>query len=73
MPLPAASLRLFQSTPPRREVTTTTEDMLIETAISIHTSPKGGDLEESRHDVGEHISIHTSPKGGDTISVPSLR
>ena len=35
----------FQSTPPRREVTAPGGDDPVEDGISIHTSPKGGDLE----------------------------
>ena len=34
---------LFQSTPPRREVTDADDDGVDDSIISIHTSPKGGD------------------------------
>ena len=33
--------------------------------ISIHTSPKGGDLSPRLRQGSWIISIHTSPKGGD--------
>ena len=37
---------VFQSTPPRREVTKIVEFSEIDALISIHTSPKGGDERE---------------------------
>ena len=36
--------------------------------ISIHTSPKGGDVCPRPEILSSLISIHTSPKGGDAIS-----
>ena len=56
---------IFQSTPPRREVTPSKLKPNIVNSISIHTSPKGGD-EPTRYAHEQYrISIHTSPKGGD--------
>ncbi len=56
----------FQSTPPRREVTEPLLHDLHLFAISIHTSPKGGDAVDVDKIVKRiDISIHTSPKGGD--------
>ncbi len=37
------TMRSFQSTPPRREVTRVRLDLAHRLIISIHTSPKGGD------------------------------
>ena len=37
--------------------------------ISIHTSPKGGDVFLFCHCYIIIISIHTSPKGGDTLAM----
>ena len=56
---------LFQSTPPRREVTPVYLPLLASAVISIHTSPKGGDPFGGGRAHLDMISIHTSPKGGD--------
>ena len=55
----------FQSTPPRREVTDAHGSAPAMGVISIHTSPKGGDLFQMPVSLRQLISIHTSPKGGD--------
>ncbi len=60
------SLYQFQSTPPRREVTGPLVESGDGTVISIHTSPKGGDLQAHGLMERSDISIHTSPKGGDS-------
>ncbi len=56
---------VFQSTPPRREVTAGRGRVGQVCVISIHTSPKGGDLRAMPTPSRCLISIHTSPKGGD--------
>ena len=59
---------LFQSTPPRREVTRHPLRRTHRRVISIHTSPKGGDSRCSPFLFQVWISIHTSPKGGDLFA-----
>ena len=59
--------RSFQSTPPRREATPRLLLTEGEFRISIHASPKGGDLDGARRQTKVFISIHASPKGGDHL------
>ncbi len=63
LPLPLMSR--FQSTPPRREATSAARSRTRATRISIHASPKGGDVPPRRQGHARKISIHASPKGGD--------
>ena len=63
----------FQSTPPRREVTRVGEWCGPHVRISIHTSPKGGDIQDDQIQAGHVISIHTSPKGGDRMQSRTRR
>ena len=63
---------LFQSTPPRREVTERYVCRPDRRAISIHTSPKGGDILVQILTQQPDISIHTSPKGGDSKNSTDL-
>ena len=55
----------FQSTPPRREATVAHAQLHDCGVISIHASPKGGDMSVEMFFVVGAISIHASPKGGD--------
>ena len=64
---------VFQSTPPRREVTDVDDDGVDDSIISIHTSPKGGDNIHGVHGLIGGISIHTSPKGGDARLLATLQ
>ena len=70
---PSISCTVFQSTPPRREVTIRTTLRESPALISIHTSPKGGDATRHQPDSTPHISIHTSPKGGDACMLLQVR
>ena len=64
--MPTMGVRtIFQSTPPRREVTSAEYEGYWPLPISIHTSPKGGDAGSGSGGAWVPISIHTSPKGGD--------
>ena len=57
--------RVFQSTPPSREATTSDHLPQIRLLISIHASLAGGDIAISKNDLLSNISIHASLAGGD--------
>ena len=55
----------FQSTPPRGEATRALLARRALHGISIHASPRGGDMSDHVYFDGSVISIHASPRGGD--------
>ena len=59
-------LALFQSTPPVKAATSSSDTMRTQTAISIHAAREGGDVSTiDFKPCNAFISIHAAREGGD--------
>ena len=56
---------IFQSTPPSRVATISSNSFDMSSSISIHTTLAGGDIKIRDSYYGKDISIHTTLAGGD--------
>ena len=70
-PAAAVGARLFQSTPPRREVMIPPKPKICSSEFQSTPPRREVSVRLIGRVLGPDISIHTSPKGGDYLPVPA--